>query len=270
MFNHPTDAGCQHSRFSLSILLMKNITLGQIWLPILLFCVFPSYSQSNILLNSNFEDWEQISDSETVDSIPSHWSGSVSSLFYPEVSRTEDSFSGLYACRMVHTQKAYARFSTQDITLSGGIYTLQFFVKGKGIIRNGYYNGYSYSNYSTPDTISSNSWKKIQYQFNLKNSLSLPVQLIFSISQTDASGLIIDNASLISHTITGLPDLSGPEYYVDGSVLHLSLSSVQPVSVYDLFGNLIYTSENNTFSIPLSTGVYLVCISGKKVLKIRM
>lgn len=147
-------------------------------------------SSENLLQYGDFEQWEG--------NKPTGWYGSTSNIDEPNVSKVEgDAQSENTSVRLMNTSSTHRRFSSQPITLEGGVnYTLTYWVKGSGDIRNAYF-GSDYSAYSSYTTLNSNIWKKIEYKFTLRDDAK-DAEIIFSVRNTVDTHIQIDNVVLVT------------------------------------------------------------------------
>ena len=142
----------------------------------------------NLLPYGDFEQWEE--------NKPIGWYGNESNIGLPNVSKVEgDAQSGNTSVRLMNTSSTHRRFSSQPIALEGGAkYTLTYWVKGSGDIRNAYF-GRDYSAYSTYTTLNSSDWRKIEYKFTLASDAN-DAEIIFSVRNTADTHIQIDNVVL--------------------------------------------------------------------------
>jgi hypothetical protein len=132
----------------------------------------------NVIPNPSFEFW--------TDDLPDSWKGPASNLFADEIlDYTIATHEGSHACQLINPGDSHKRFTTAAFDLADGNYACRFWVRGKGEIRNGFYNN-DYSNYSAYQQIDSLDWQPIYWDFNLDKDAS-KFELIFSVRGTDAS-----------------------------------------------------------------------------------
>ncbi len=206
------------------------------------------------LSNAGFEQW-------TGEGLPAHWFGSASNLAASNVQDSEDAYLGTRCCRLVRTQKSHARFSSCPMALSKGNYRMNYYVKGVGAIRNTYYSGSSYANYSEFDTLQTSVWQLKTYEFELKKDLD-SLQLVFSICQTDTVGLFIDEVSLAQLPSTGLSDVadaSKVSVSVSEKIVRILTEQPLQVTVTDLSGRECI-SAFTPLECELPEGLYIVRI----------
>lgn len=148
----------------------------------------------NILDNGSFEDW--------TDGKPDFWFGSKTNIAGSNVVESSDAFEGSKSVALINTGSSHKRFTTQGYDLSQNTsYTLTFYIKGEGDVRNAFYNGndessgQGYSSY-TDYTAATGSWEKITYVFETGEDVT-GVQLIISVRNTGESGVLIDDAVLV-------------------------------------------------------------------------
>ncbi|MDU4696584.1 MAG: S-layer homology domain-containing protein [Paenibacillus sp.] len=168
------------SLFLIGMLLINSLVSGM--------SSMVSASSENLLQYGDFEQWDG--------NLPTGWNGNTSNLNTNDISKVEgNAQSGNASVRLTNSLTTAKRFSSQPITLVGGAkYTLTYWVKGSGEIRNGYYAD-DYSVYSSYTTVNSGDWKKIVYTFTLGLDKEA-VELIFGLRNTMGTHIQIDNVVL--------------------------------------------------------------------------
>lgn len=170
-------------------------------------------SSENLLQYGDFEQWEG--------NKPTGWYGSTSNIDEPDVSKVEgDAQSGNTSVRLMNTSHTHKRFSSQPIALEGGVnYTLTYWVKGSGDIRNAYYYGGSgYSSYSPYTTLNSSDWEKVEYKFTPTND-EKDAEIIFSLRNTEDTHIQIDNVVLVTDKAQAITDAEALAEAKDGLVI---------------------------------------------------
>ncbi|MFA7616209.1 MAG: T9SS type A sorting domain-containing protein [Moheibacter sp.] len=148
----------------------------------------------NILQNGSFENW--------TDGKPDFWLGSKTNIANSNVQESSDAYEGSKSVALINTGSTHKRFTTQGYNLlQNTSYTLTFYVKGVGDVRNAFYNGndessgQGYSSYSDYTAATSN-WEKITYVFETGEDVT-GVQIIISVRNTGETGVLIDDAVLV-------------------------------------------------------------------------
>lgn len=169
------------SLFLIGMLLINSLVSGM--------SSMVSASSENLLQYGDFEQWDG--------NLPTGWNGSTSNLTTNDISKVEgNAHSGNASVRLTNSLTSQKRFSSKPITLAGGArYTLTYWVKGSGEIRNGYYSAGDYSAYSAYTTVNFSDWNKIVYTFTLGLDKEV-VELIFGLRNTSGTHIQIDNVVL--------------------------------------------------------------------------
>lgn len=141
-------------------------------------------SGENVIANSGFEDW--------TDGTPDHWLGEATNIS-TVLDQTNSVHGGGHACKLSNSLSSHKRFSTAPFALADGHYDCTYWVRGRGEIRNAFYDG-DYSTYSGYTTVDDTAWKQVSYSFNLDGDAPA-FELVFSVRNTDPAGgdLVIDD-----------------------------------------------------------------------------
>lgn len=201
--------------------------------------------------NAGFESWQE--------DLPVSWFGSSSSISKSSVFISSEAYAGIYSCRLLRTQKTHVRFSSESISLTTGNYLLSYYVKGNGCIRNSFYNGTSYAAYSDYDTLAQNTWKQVEYAFEVKKDAN--VQLLFSLCQTDTIGLFIDEVqlkSVLSSVTRPMEDMA--QIWTSSNGLEIDLLYAREVRIFNTIGQLLYKKvlSSGLNMLPFPSGCYIV------------
>src|SRR5690606_20480885 len=120
-------------------------------------------SAQNILQNGSFEDW--------TDGVPDFWNGSKTNISLSKVLESSDAQDGSKSVELINDASGHKRFTSQGYNLNpNSTYTLTFYAKGSGEVRNSFYNGNpdstgsGFATYSPYTTVNS-SWQKVTYVF---------------------------------------------------------------------------------------------------------
>ncbi len=142
-------------------------------------------SDDAVVKNGSFEHWNSSS--------PNSWVGSktnVGAELGDNVSEineySKSSKSCATSCQLVNRGDKHARLTTAGRSMKSGEYTCSYWVRGNGEIRNGFYDGESFSSYSGYTLSAGNEWKKILYSFKLNADVEDSFELIFSFRNTGA------------------------------------------------------------------------------------
>ena len=143
--------------------------------------------EGNLLENGGFEDWSG--------GLPVASYGSKSDVGEAYVVQQTPGYCGRYAVELQNEGSSHKRFTTSDLSLKSGHYTLKYYAKGQGQIRSGRFsdsdnNNYRYSSYTD---VHSDDWQEITHSFNVPGDGL--VQVVFSFHSTN--GLFIDEVSLV-------------------------------------------------------------------------
>ena len=176
---------------------------------------------------SGFETW-------TSTHKPTDWFGTATSIDSLKVTQvTSGQYQGTYSVQLANDTTAHKRFTTTDVSITAGqAYKVSFYVKGKGLIRAGLYDGgstgaaYSYSGW---DTINSPStWVKVEHQ------------------------LVSDTTSSVAEFMMSLKNTSAADGHLMVDSFYVAMTSTSSVSIYDIQ----YTTSDASpyYGQPVSTG----------------
>lgn len=182
----------------------------------------------NILQNGSFESWSE--------GLPDFWFGSKSNIAQSKVLESSDAQDGSKSVELINNSSSHKRFTSEGYNLTAGTtYTLTFYAKGSGEVRNSFFNGNpdssggGYASYSPYTTVDGN-WQKITYVFDTDVDVT-GVEIIFSVRNTaEEDGVLIDNANLTEGgevevtEVATIADLragviGGPVYKLTGEAL---------------------------------------------------
>lgn len=185
----------------LSVMLMVTSLLPG---PLVSFAADPSAPDAlspptlETLANPGFETWPE--DASAL--FPEGWGGSTSSsgtkmtkFTHPDPSAITEFASGTYAAQLDQVGTTAKRYATQGYyVVKDRVYTVDYWVKGVGSIRNANgvdTSGYTYSAYtlSSPDL-----WTHVTYQFTAK-ATTAGLQLVFGVKDGNGS-LLLDAVSI--------------------------------------------------------------------------
>lgn len=163
-------------------------------------------SAQNILQNGSFENW--------TDGKPDHWFGSKTSIAASKVVESADAQEGSKSVELINKSADHKRFTSEGYNLTASsTYTLTFYAKGQGEIRNSFYNGNpdstgsGFASYS-PYTTVNGDWQQITYVFDTAEDVT-GVEIIFSVRNTgETNGVLIDNAVLVAGGEVEVTDVS--------------------------------------------------------------
>ena len=143
------------------------------------------------LQNKWFEIWS--------DGKPEAWVGAATNFAASRIlPYTADSHTGSRAVQLVNTGTSHNRFTSKAYSIEANTeYTVTYWVRGKGEVRNAVYRGSGYSSYSPYTAVDSEQWQKITYTFQHTAAVD-DVELIFSVRNTgeERDHLQLDNVSV--------------------------------------------------------------------------
>lgn len=216
---------------------------------LLILGVSMTLGAQNLLTNGSFEDW--------TDGKPDAWFGDKSNIAASRVLESSDAQEGAKSLNLINEGSSHQRFTSQPINLEANTsYTLTYYVKGEGEVRNAFFNGNAdssgsgYSTYS-PYTNATGEWTEVTYVLETLEDFT-GVEIIFSLRNTSAEGILIDNAIL---TVGG--EIEVTEVANLGELRNGTIGS----QLYKLTGEalLTYTIENrNQKYIQDNTGAILI------------
>ena len=135
----------------------------------------------NLLNNGSFEIWNG--------GLPDYWVGNESNIQSDYITEINSgAYEGMRACKLENTSDTHKRFTTLPFSAVAGRYTCTYWVRGRGEIRNAYYDG-DYSTYrpASYHAIDSSTWQPIRYQFTLVDDVAAIFEIVFSLRNTDAA-----------------------------------------------------------------------------------
>ncbi|MFW5879194.1 MAG: chitobiase/beta-hexosaminidase C-terminal domain-containing protein, partial [bacterium] len=212
---------------------------------------FNSYGQTivDIAQNGDFENW--------TGGDPDNWLGARSSISAANVVEyTTAAHSGTTSCQLINTSGSHVRFTTQALSIMADTeYTVTYYVRGQGEIRNAFYRDGAYSAYSDYTVVDSDAWTEIVYTFQHGTAVD-DVEVIFSLINTSD---VRDHLQIDNVTITyELPET--PELYVDkpeiDNLMYVfgngpSASDIFEVSGINLDGSDVLLDVTGEFEISL-------------------
>lgn len=219
-------------------------------------------AQAQVIFSSSFETWSA--------ALPTDWYGAKSNIVADSVIQvTGSSDYGSNAVRLKNTTTTHKRFTTQPLTVvNGDAYEIKFWVKGKGDIRTGLFDGRStgagYATYNPYITVNSTAWTMYTQTITAANDTTA-AEFILSVRSTIGTDhMMVDsvviskftstptNASIydIQYT-TALPAVSPysgqtvntggivTAYYSNGYFVQAGYGAWHGVMVYDTVNNPI-------------------------------
>ena len=192
-----------------------------------------AWGQVNIDIaeNGDFENW--------TDGIPDNWYGATSSISNSNVVEyTSSVYSGSKACQLINTTATHKRFTTNSFSIDANVeYTVTYYARGKGEIRNAFYRNSNYSSYSDYTVLDTDSWTEIVWTFQYNTAVS-DVEVIFSVINTDVAK---DHIQIDAVTID----------YVSGAIGVIFISEIAD-AVSDYNAEYIELYNNSSDIIDLS------------------
>lgn len=157
------------------------------------------------VVNGSFEIW--------INELPYAWFGSKSSISAANINEyTESAQDGEKACQLIEPTSSHKRFTTQTMSVTAGAeYEISFWVRGKGSIRTGLWDGREgfsgYAPYNPYIEIDSFDWAQHTQTVEAVETTDI-AEFIFSIIDTDEAKdhLQIDNVSIAE--VLSDPELS--------------------------------------------------------------
>lgn len=151
----------------------------------------PEKEYITALQNKSFEIWS--------DGKPEAWVGAATNIAASRIMQyTDNSHTGSRAVQLINTGTTHNRFTSKAYSIEADTeYTVTYWVRGKGEIRNAVYRGGGYSSYSPYTAVDSEQWQKITYKFQHTAAVD-DVELIFSVRNTgeERDHLQLDNVSV--------------------------------------------------------------------------
>lgn len=165
---------------------------------ILIFSLFFFYFRGQIF-QCNFEDW-------TDNHHPVGFWGAKTNIEVDSINKYSTSVhSGFYAVQLINTESTHKRLTTQQIQVDSGItYTITFWVRGKGNIRTGIYDGRTSGSgyfYNTYINVNTTEWQFVTQTVTAEVTTNL-AEFIFSVQYTNSSSdhIQIDDVVIYSGT----------------------------------------------------------------------
>lgn len=191
-------------------------------------------SAQNLLTNGSFESW--------TDGKPDGWFGSKTNIAVSKAIESADAQDGAKSLNLINTGSSHKRFTSQPFNLTADTaYTLTYYIKGEGEVRNSFFNGNIDSNgggYATysPYTTASGSWQQVTYTFETDVDVT-DMEMIFSVRNTSEEGILIDNAVLVQ---------GGEVTVIEVSTIAELRAGTVGSTIYELTGEalLTYTVTN--------------------------
>ena len=154
------------------------------------------YVNAQTVVSDGFETWTDVNH-------PSLWRGLKTSLENDSIIQySTAAHSGSYAVKLVNTESAHKRFTTQPVSITTGTtYTITFWVKGHGDIRTGLFDGRTtgsgYATYNSYINVNSNTWTQQTQTIDCANTTT-SAEFIFSVAVTnpDLDHLQIDDVNI--------------------------------------------------------------------------
>lgn len=235
--------------FALQIVIKKIDFMKRIFTLLFLGASF-ALSAQNLLTNGSFEDW--------TDGKPDAWFGSKTNIAASKIAESSDAQDGAKSLVLINDTSTHKRFTSQSMNLTADTsYTLTYYIKGEGDVRNGFFNGnpdstgQGFSAYS-PYTTANGEWQMVTYSFETGADVT-DMEIIFSVRNTSAEGVLIDNAVLVEGGEIEVIEVA--------TIADLRAGSTTSGAVYRLTGDalLTYTIENrNQKYIQDNTGGILI------------
>lgn len=215
----------------------------------------------NELSNHSFETWTGTGSLDT----PTDWYGSKSSIAKSDVIQSTDANDGASSVALSSSTSSHKRFTNEAITANNEEYTLTYFAKGDGDLRNAYHDG-AYSTYGSYTSLTSASgWVQMTYVFT-PNAGSLEV--IFSLRNTTGNGILIDNVVLVKSSTLSTQTVEKEQFSiypnpVTNGIVNIKTTSntVVEAAVFNVLGKQVLSStvNNNTLDVSnLNSGIYIL------------
>ncbi|MCX7954253.1 MAG: carbohydrate binding domain-containing protein [Bacteroidales bacterium] len=166
---------------------------------LLLFCLILLENLKSQIFNCDFETW---SDNHH----PAGFWGAKTNIEVDSVVKYSTSVhGGSFAVQLINTESTHKRFTTQPLSVdSGTVYTISFWVRGKGNVRTGIYdgrtsgNGYYYNSYVNVNTL---EWQYVTQSVTAEVTTT-SAEFIFSVQYTNSANdhIQIDDVQIFSGT----------------------------------------------------------------------
>lgn len=216
---------------------------------LLILGVSMTLGAQNLLTNGSFEDW--------TDGKPDAWFGEKTNIAASKVLESSEAQDGAKSVNLISEASGHKRFTSQAFDLqANSSYTLTYFVKGEGEVRNSYFNGNpdsSGSGFATYSayTAATSDWQEVTYVFATEDDFT-GVEIVFSMRNTSEEGIFIDNVVLTE---------GGEAQVIEVANIGELRAGNAGGEVYKLTGNalLTYTIDNrNQKYIQDATGAVLI------------
>ena len=153
---------------------------------------------AQVVFSSSFENWASL--------LPTDWYGAKSNINSDSVIQvTGSSTYGNNAVRLKNTTTTHKRFTTQPMAVvNGNTYEIKFWVKGKGDIRTGLFDGRStgagYATYNPYVTVNSTSWTMYSQTITCANDTTAG-EFILSVKSTIGTDHMMVDSVVISNYV---------------------------------------------------------------------
>jgi hypothetical protein len=167
---------------------------------VLSFLVILVYYNSNAqtIFTCDFEDW--------TGNVPNQWFGVKTNLEIDSIYQYANSaHSGTFSCRLQNRESSHKRFTTQALSVTQGeSYNISFWVRGKGKIRVGLFDGVNWL-YNTYIDVNSTAWE-IHSQSIVSGNTATNAEFILSLQSTDISldDIQVDDVVITEGTVNNL------------------------------------------------------------------
>jgi len=155
-------------------------------------------SNAQTIFTSDFEDW--------TGNIPNEWFGVKTNIEIDSIYQYSNSaHSGNYSCRLQNRESSHKRFTTQALSVTQGeSYNISFWVRGKGKIRVGLFDGVNWL-YNSYIDVNSTAWE-IHSQSIVSGNTATDAEFILSIHSTDISldDIQVDDVIITEGTVNNL------------------------------------------------------------------
>ena len=200
---------------------------------------------SNMVCNNSFETW--------TGGKPDCWFGSKTNFTTANVKQyTVSAHEGTSSCQLIETTDTHKRFTSAVVSVENETtYQIKFWVRGKGDIRTGLFDGRNsgsgYSPYNIYINVNSTSWTQYTQEITAANTSSV-AEFIFSVKNTvaDNDHIQIDDVEIIPKVpASGLTVT--PESLTFGFIMLGTTSPEKTLTVSgtDLTGDITYTKDGD-------------------------
>jgi hypothetical protein len=204
-------------------------------------------TNAQIIFSSSFENW---SNNDPID-----WVTGGTDISPDSVNQiSTGAVYGNNSAELRNPNVLHKRLKTDTLSISvGQAYTVTYWVRGKGSIRAGLYDGASYQPYSTYDSINSTTWMSYTKTITA-NSTSATAQFILSVRYTQAP----EHLQVDSFVVTASGGGSG---ITNASIYSIQLSTTAPfASTYNnqlvSTGGIVTAVKSPGYWIQSGTGPY--------------